>query len=254
MQILTTQSIRKQFEGVTAIEHLDLSVEKGSIHGVIGPNGSGKTTLINLISGLLDASGGEIYFEDENITHMSAHTRTKLGIARTFQIPRIMPELTCLENVLVGAHCRSTFDLLGTWLRPPFFPSRQEDRMRRKSIELLGFIGLEGDENRKGADLSWVEEQMVQICRALMSEPKLLLLDEPSAGMGGTESLFVQDVIKKIAKDLGITTIVVAHDMKLIMEITDQVTCLSFGNKISEGSHEEVRKDPKVLEVYLGKE
>jgi len=253
MDTLTVQELSKHFEGVSALENIDLTIERGQIRGIIGPNGSGKTTFINVVTGLLPATKGRIYFNGEEITNQKPHVILKKGIARTFQIPKILPEMTCLENVMVGQHSKSGLDLIGTFLRPPFTRSRQENKICQKSLELLDFMGLKDSAKRMGRDLSWMEEQLVQISRALVSEPKLLMLDEPTAGMGESESGSVQVAVKKI-REMGVTTIVVAHDMKLIMEITDLVTCLSFGNKIAEGLPEEVQKNQNVLEVYLGTE
>jgi branched-chain amino acid transport system ATP-binding protein len=253
MNILSVEKLSKHFEGVVALDRVDLSVEKGQIRGIIGPNGSGKTTLINVATGLLPVTGGKIYFDGDEITSLKPHLVTKRGISRTFQIPKILSELTCLENVMLGRHCRHGFDPFGTYLRLPFTSSRQEEYIREKALELIETTDLRGAANRQAGDLSWVEEQMVQICRSLISEPKLLMLDEPTAGMGEVESRAIQSVIKNI-RDMGVTVIVVAHDMNLIMGICDVVTCLSFGFKVAEGLPEEIRKDQRVLEVYLGAE
>ena len=253
MIILSVEGLSKYFEGVIALEQVDLSVEKGEVRGIIGPNGSGKTTLINVITGLLSATKGKVRFEGEEITNLKPHLITEKGIVRTFQIPKILPEMTCLENVMLGQHCKHTIDLRGTFLRFPFSHSSQEENIRKKSLELFEFLELKNSAERMAGDLSWVEEQLLQLCRALASEPKLLLLDEPTAGMGESESELVQEAIKKI-KATGVTTIVVAHDIRLIMAISDVVTCLSFGNKIAEGPPEEVQNHRKVLEVYLGEE
>jgi branched-chain amino acid transport system ATP-binding protein len=251
--IITVQNLSKHFEGVIALDNVNLEVEKEEIRSIIGPNGSGKTTLINVITGLVPSTDGKIHFGYDDITGLRPHLITKKGIARTFQIPKILPEMTCLKNVALGQHCKYNFDLIETLLRCPFAKSKQEDEILEKSSELLDFMGLKESSDRLASSLSWVEQQMLQLCRALSSEPKVLLLDEPTAGMGEAESKSMQEAIKKIKK-MGVTIIVVAHDMRFIMEVSDIVTCLSFGKVITEGSALEVRNHPKVLEVYLGKE
>ncbi len=251
--ILSVRDLSKHFEGVIALDQVNFSVAEGEIRSIIGPNGSGKTTLINLITGLLPPTRGKIFFEGREITGLKPHRITKRGIARTFQIPKILPEMSCLQNVMLGQHCKHGFDLTGTLLRLPFDSSLQENEIREKSAEVLHFMGLEAASGRIAGSLSWVEEQLLQLCRALATEPKLLLLDEPTAGMGESESKAVQEAIRKI-RTKGITVIVVAHDMKLIMETSDRVTCLCFGSIIAEGPPFEVQNHPRVLEVYLGKE
>ena len=251
MSLLAVHSLTKHFEGVTALEDIELSIRKGEIRGIIGPNGSGKTTFINLVCGALSPTHGSISFEGRDITNLKPHLIVNKGISRTFQIPKILPEMTCLENIMLGCHCKYHFDILGTWLRIPFTSSKQEEEIKRKSLDMLEFVGLGYAADRMGNELSWVEEQMLQIGRALISEPYLLFLDEPTAGMGESESGEVQKVIKGI-QQRGITTVIVAHDMKLISKITDRVSCLSFGTMIADGECRVVLEDPKVYEVYLG--
>lgn len=251
MRVLEVQNVTKRFDGVTAIDGLDMSLSPGRIRGVIGPNGSGKTTLINLISGLLQPTEGSILFDGIDITRVPTHKLTRLGVARTFQIPRVLPDLTCLENVMLGRHCRHGFDLWGTWLRAPLTASKQEKSIKAKAFEVMEETGMIDSAHRLGGELSWMEEQLLQISRALISQPRLLLLDEPTAGMGEAESLEVQAVIRRIAQS-GVTTVVVAHDMRLIKELAEEVTCISFGTKIADGVCQAVLDDPKVNEVYLG--
>lgn len=252
MSILSTSGLSKDFGGLRAVDNLDFTVEEGQIQGLIGPNGSGKTTFFNLTSGLLPVTGGNIHFESTNITNLKPHVITKLGISRTFQKALIMPRLNCLDNVMLGLHCHAKLDLLGTYFHLPFVPTAQDKRMRQRGVELLQYVGMADSAERWGRELMWVECQLVQIARALASEPKLLLLDEPTAGMGSEEKEKVNRLIREIRDNMGIAVILVAHDIDLVMGISDQVTVINFGKKIAEGTPKQVRNDPVVLEAYIG--
>lgn len=251
--LLRTESLSKHYGGVIALDRLDFNVAEGTIHGLIGPNGSGKTTLFNVVSGMQPATLGKVYFRETDITGLSAMERAKLGINRTFQMPRIMQRMSCLENVMLGYHSKSKLDFFGTFLHLPFLPSRQEKMMKEKAMEWLKFVGLERSAERWGGELVWAEQQQLQIARSLCSEPKLLMLDEPTSGMGERETAMIQDIIRNINKQ-GITLVLIAHDVKLVTSIADEITAIEFGKKIANGTPEEIRNNQKVVEAYLGSE
>ena len=252
--LLELRNVAKHFGGLYALSGLNMRVNEGEIVSVIGPNGAGKSTMFNVVTGLYEPDDGGIFFKDQSIVGLAPNQITRLGIARTFQTVHLFPNMTVLENAMVGQHSRTRSGVFGAVFRPPG-TRREEERIRVRAREALEFFGrrLAGyRQDQPAFALSYANRRRLEMARAMATEPILICLDEPTAGMNPRETLELRDHIVRMRDERGLTVLLIEHDMRVVKGVSDRVVALDYGRKIAEGTYEEVANNPQVIEAYLG--
>ncbi len=252
MSILETRGVTKRFGGLSAVDNVSIQVPEGSIYAIIGPNGAGKTTLYNCITGFYPSDEGEMLFQGKSLVGLTPDRITKRGISRTYQNIRLFPAMTALENILVGAHPRLKTNYLDSLLHTPRQVAEEKEALQRAQ-ELLNFVGLKGKGDLLARNLPYGAQRRLEMARALANDPKIILLDEPTAGMNPNESVTMMRFIESLRDDLGITILLIEHDMRVVMGISEFIYVLDFGQLIAKGTPGEIQKNPQVIESYLGR-